>query len=323
MFTLLLNREYSNSHQKRRRGSMIQKRLLYFTVPVLVLGIALSLTGCEQNVFKSLVKDTGPTDTKSLIESGHFTEAISKADETLNDSSATPVEKQQAYVDKGTAILGQNNVEFSNVLSVISEFTQDTVNTKNAYESAQEKIPIDVDAAKSSAEALNSADELTSDSLRLTSLINIPTVNNNVQFTRGVANLVVVIKMCSLVMTVESDNTVTLNREISPDWTTAVNYLTGSPTRTIYYYAANAQDAFVKSNALTSSQLNIVTKVATTALNIKMLRTAMDNNTTFTIVDRSGVSAGFYTTPSPFTSNSVDREALLHTCMNKIGSYVK
>ncbi len=302
---------------------MIQKKSLYFTIPVLIAGLMLSLTGCEQNVFKSLVNDTEVTDTTALIESGHYTEAISQADETINDSSATPEEKQQAYADKGTAILGQNNVEFSSVLSVISEFTNETINTKNVFDMSQEKIPIDVDAAKSSAEALNTADGYTFETLRLTSFLNIPTVNNNVQFTRGVANLIVVMKMCSLVMTVQSDSTVTLNVDIAPDWTTAVNYLTGSPTRTIYYYASNALDAFTKSNALTESQLNMIKKIVTATLNIKTLRTAFDNHTTFTVVDRMGASAGVYTSPQPFTSNNLSNDTLLHTCLNEIGRYSK
>ena len=272
----------------------------------LLFAIALLAAGCGQNVFKGLTN----VETESTV---------AQSDAVISNPSSTSAEKQTAYQNKGVALLVENGVSVGKILTKVALLNSDDGVTRNSFQQMNEILPLTPTAARECADALNSADALGSNgtptpTIGVESVTLAPSANNNVQFTRGVANITVVIKMVSLVMTIESDGTPTLNRDISPDWATAITYLCSS-SRGIYYYAANAKDAFIKSKALTSSQLTIVNKVAKAGEQMKALYTAYTNHTTFALVDINGTTV--YTSTA-FTSSSSANEVLLQDCITRI-----
>ena len=309
---------------------MIRKKARRFALSLCVMSLALAVSGCEQNVFKGLVKDTTPKDTKTLIESGNYTEAIQKADEVINNSASTTEQKQNAYVDKGTALLGKNNVEFANILSVVSDLTKDTIDTQSVFNKTKEVLPISVTDAQDSADAFNLAYELGLSShvtLRLSSsLIGtnsiIASLNETTQYRRGVANATVVIKMATRYLDINNDGSntsATLNAlavEENKTWVDVLLYLS-NPPKEIFYYASNAYEGFKKSNALTESQLTTIKKLVTVSRNIKNLRAAYLSSSTFTVVDFNNQPTGIYSSPRAFNVSHTEDD-MLRECLTEI-----
>lgn len=296
-------------------------------IPILLL---LCLTSCGTNIFKELTDEQLPNDTTALIESGHYEEAIAKADQIIDDANASLEEKQKAYADKGLAILGKNNISLGQIASVAGDFSTASDFLNGGLEQLTRKLPISSIDAQESADMLNAAYALSESgtitpSMGLSEVSSIaPSLNNNAQFRRAFANATVVIKMATYYLDI-TENGATLNSLAKASDLTLTDvflYLNQAP-RGVYYYSINAYDAAVKSNALTQSQLSSATDAIEAAYNMNELYKAYINGTTFTIKNRNGQNLNIYTSDTFFGLTGNAKETLLKDALKEIYNYYK
>lgn len=290
------------------------------------------LAGCSQNIFEGLSQETDSTDTTELVESGQYDEAISEAETVINSSSSSSEDKQQAYVDKGLAILAKNGIKLGEIGSIAANFSDADDLLNGGLAELSDTMPIELDAAVESADCLNAAFAL-SESGTTTSSIGLsaltmplaPSLNSTAQFRRAVANATVVIKMSTLYLDI-TENGATLNaiaKESNLDVIDVFVYLCGS-SRNVFYYASNAYDAAVKSGAFSTNQLTTLTKGLEAAGNLRSLYRAYFTGTTFRLEDSSGNSLSVYTTPRSFSGSQLDSDKeLVKTALNEIYTYYK
>ncbi len=281
-----------------------------------VLALSISLfTGCGSNIFKSLESAKQKTASEA-IKTGDFSSALTSS-QAIIDSGATGATLQAALIDKGTAIMGQQNALPYTLLPTLKTLADNPTSANNIIKTINENLTISVANAITAADALNYAVNLsTSTNIHITGTVeNIvlsPSLNASAQFRRGFANATVVIKMTTLYLDISTDpfNVTRNSTAVSGDKTyeRIMEYLFTAP-RTVAYYAENAVDAFQKSNVLTSSQLDVVTKLKTCGTNFKNLNAIRlnDNNGTFQVIDKNGSSIMSY---SSISFSSSDNESV-------------
>lgn len=269
------------------------------------LGLMLLSAGCGQNVFKSLTN----------VETD---DTVSQSQSVINSSTATAAQKQQAYIALANAYLDQNGVSLGKILGKIALLNTGDSVTRNAFQQISSAISITPSSAMQCADALNSAEAYgvngtATQDIGVTAVTAVSSVNMNVQFSRGIANITVVLRMISYCLTIDSDGTPTLNAGYT--WADTLTYLVGG-SKGVYYYAANALDAFQKSGALTTDQLDILKRVTKVGSQLKTLYQAYQNGTTFVLQNYNNVTVYTSSTFSGLSSSA--KETLLETCFVKI-----
>jgi len=218
--------------------------------------ISVFLAGCgNTNLFKSLVGDPRPapssvaeavTRIQESNDSGNYAEAITLAQDVIDSTTATPIQKIEANTLKGVALLGDAGFQSTDLGQTIS----DAANNGNLLNSLPD---LPVEKASNAAVALNQAAQLATD--------NSVVLDADSQLTRGIANTsVIVSKINELFDIDDSGNATPKNSATQKE---ALNDLLTSDGLggTIVEYAANASDAFSKSGALNTDQQNEVDKV--------------------------------------------------------------
>lgn len=269
------------------------------------LGLMLLSAGCGQNVFKGLTN----------VETD---DTVAQSQSVINSSTATSAQKQQAYIALANAYLDQNGVSLGKVLGKIALLNTGDSVTRNAFQQISSAISITPSSAIQCADALNSAEAYgvngtATQDIGVTAVTLVPSVNMNIQFNRGFANTMVVLRMISYCLNIDSDGTPTLNAGFT--WTDTLTYLAGG-SKGVYYYSANALDAFQKSGALTTDQLDILKRVTKVGSQLKTLYQAYQNGTTFVLQNYNNVTVYTSSTFSGLSSSA--KETLLETCFVKI-----
>lgn len=289
-----------------------------FWLSVLVVPtLTLMLSGCGQNIFQGLAGESKKS-AESLLESGDFSGAIDKANATIA-TTQTGEACQEAVSIKATALMGQSNSLPKDALQAVSDISN---KSDNIIATLDKAFPITPSNSVIVADLLNYADSLGSSTninvvpegfssasssrseisnQRINAIPNLtlsPSLNKTAQFRRGFANATVVIKMATQYLDItegSTGTTVTLNstaKTVGLHEEGIIIYLTNAP-RSILYYAENGIDAFEKSNALSTSQLNSLRKIRSVGLNFNLLRTIHNNGSgTFTAVNYQGASLG-------------------------------
>lgn len=294
--------------------------------------VLFTLTGCGQNIFKGMVPKATITDTRQLVDSGQYSDAIVQANKVITSTSATDAQKQTAYQDKGIAILAQNKLTFGKTVTLANQLSEALKSTDAASSNLsvlkEETNSISLADAIESADALNEADRLgsiSSSSLRTqsTSLLFAVPLSENVQLTRAFANRVVVQRLLLYATNVDDINSPQLNTDHFGTVGEALTYLCGS-NRGLYYYMSNSRDAYIKANCLNSSDLKLLDKAYTGTLNTKALYVAFSTGTKFRVVNFDGSNADYYTMENAFSGKQTaaeDKE--LKEALGKIRDYVK
>ncbi|MGE4170702.1 MAG: hypothetical protein AB7F28_08310 [Candidatus Margulisiibacteriota bacterium] len=268
------------------------------------------LTGCGENLFKGLVSQPRLA-ASDYNGQGRYAEAISAADEILNSGSTSPEQKRAAAFEKATAILGQNNLDFSTIMIQVQEKVNSPSGT-NLVELIG-SLPGNITDLATAADLFNLSVSSTSYlSVGAPQPLTQSSTNTEAELRRGVANATVAVKMVTLYLDVFSAGTVSLNATAvadSVDEEDTLLYLTQS-TKNVAYYADNAISAFTQAGSLDSSQLDNITKLQTSMTNLAALAQAVTGNTTYT----SPASQSY----SFATSNQTVRNSRINSAMGDI-----
>ena len=307
----------------------MQKRFFSIAVLCLCLSSFVFLSGCGESLFKGLDGDTEASTSSEANEDGNYTLGLSLAQKVIDNPNATDTEKQNAYVQKGIALLGINNMSVLSLAEILKETDED-----NIVETLSAIFEITPSAAADIADAFNEAYTLGGGDLGLSALSatqlssTASSLDSNKQLLRGMANLSVVVKMTTRVFNIASDGSVTLTEETA-SYSDALDYLL-SGSRTVFYYAENAIDGFTSANAFTEYQLEQADKVRVAGLNLKNLYTAKEaigaaRLFTLRYYDTDGVSQNV-TGNDAYTvtlrNTSVEEEADLETALDAIFAYI-
>ncbi len=257
---------------------------------VCAIMVAATLSGCGQNIFKGLAGTAARTASEEL-KAGNYDAAISQADTTINSNPAVDT-LQTAYSIKGTAILMKyQSLPIHLFQTVIDLSNNPGTNIISAF---LETLPIDLQNANLAADALNTANTLSSTTnLTISSITSVaPSLNSTAQLNRTIANTSVVIKMLTRYLDIGTDgsvskNTIAISNGIS--MADIINYIT-TPPKSLTYYANSAVDAGTASGIFTDSQLIILDRVSMFGNNLNQLRNIVTNGNdgTFELVDETG-----------------------------------
>jgi hypothetical protein len=284
----------------------------FFGLTAVCLSLLL-VSGCSSNIFKSLETAKQKTAAEA-IRTGDFNSALSTS-QAIIDSGATGPVLQSALVDKGVAILGQQNSLPYAVLPAVKTVADNPTSANTVIKVINDTVTIPLDKAQAAADALNYAQNLSSSSNISIQTVNVvfsPSLNASAQLNRAVANFTVVVKMTTLYLDISSNPlTITLNSlALASDIKSkdVVAYLS-TPPKTMAYYLTNAIDAAEKANVLTTSQLNIVKKTQPFGPNLANLNTIRLNGDTgtFQVRDKDGQVISSF---SSITFSSGDSESV-------------
>jgi hypothetical protein len=237
-----------------------------------VLSTSLMLASCGDNVFKGYGEKTSQGTSVSALSNEldfantptAFESIATRASAQLEKDSLTDTERQSYLVIQGTAILGAHDITILNVVDVLADLEDDS----DVYEALRVLLgSISTTNLQLAADAINEANllggglqpvSLLSEGASVFSSAEVPTLNNNKQLLRGVANLTVTVKMIIRVFSMDNSS-VELTDSVD-SYVDAVSYLFGG-SRTVKYYADNAIDAFTLAGGLTESELQTAQSV--------------------------------------------------------------
>jgi len=213
-------------------------------------------------------KDKTPREeAERALSNKDYATAITKAQIVLDDPSASEGDKQGAYLVLGKALLGKNNATPDEVKAAIEA-------GQTAHRNFFEVVP-SWDTSDTAADAFNTAEEMGAERSTEPS-----TINSTAQLNRMTANLTVVVKMFTRVLTIDSSATV-LNEGFTI--LDGLDYWFGG-TRTVSYYVQNALAAMAKT-VLDDNTKDIINDVATTIENIRLINVARNGGDDFTYDD--------------------------------------
>jgi hypothetical protein len=282
------------------------------------------LTGCSDNLFKGLDGDTSAETAQEASDNGDYVAALALSQAVINDPGATTQEKQIAYAQKGTALLGLNNISILSISSKLRDLSNTPVSEQNFISTLSTLFPLTPSASAEIADTFNMAYTLGGGSLSAISLSSSgSSLDTNKQLLRGMANLSVVVRMTSHAFNIASDGSVSLAENFT-SYSDALDYLMAG-SHTVVYYADHAIDGFTAAEAFTSEQLEQARKVRIIGLNISNLQ-AVNNvpGTMFTLqtYENEGVSTTPVTGPNAYSA-VVNTEAELQAALNSIFRYIK
>ncbi len=307
----------------------MQKRYLSIATACLCLTTWLFLPGCGESIFKGLDGDTAPSTAQEAAESGDYAKALSLSQTIIDAPDSSDPEKQEAYAQKGTALMGIHDMSPISIASRLKDTEED-----NIFDTLDYILPVTATESAEIADAFNMAYTLGGGDLGLSSLsaaqlaTSSSSLDRNYQLIRGVANLSVVVKMTTRVFNVANDGTVSFADE-TETYSSALDYLMGG-SRTVFYYAENAMDAFNSADAFTEDQLAVANKVRVVGLNLKNLHTAKESvgagrNFVLKYYTSGGSSAnvtGTYARTIPIRSTVAGKEADIKAALDAIFAYI-
>jgi len=231
----------------------MQKRQFAIASVLLCMMGFVFLTGCGESLFKGLDGDTAATTAQEASDRGDFARALTLSQAVIDNPNANTQEKQDAYVQKGIALMGINNISLLSMTKLLED-TDDA----NIVTTLSNLFQITPSASEEIAETFNTAYTLGGGDLGLSSLSSAhlatssSTLDKNKQLLRGMANLSVVVKMTTRVFDIATEGTVTLITDNVSSYSEALDYL----------MISTATSSTMTSQAKTSSSWNPVNSSA-------------------------------------------------------------
>ena len=303
----------------------MQKRYMSIITACLCLATFLFLPGCGESLFKGLDGDTTSRTAEEANQNGDYARALALSQATIDNPNASTEEKQAAYAEKGSALLGIHAISPLSLTGLLKK-----TNEANIVDTLSTMFEITPSDSQEIADTFNTAYELGGGSLSAlssakTSSGSESSLKTNKQLLRGLANLTVVVKMTTRVFDIATEGTVTKTSAVAT-YEEALDYLMGG-SRTVFYYAENALNGFSSANALTQHQLQQAEKIRVVGLNLKNLHTAVKNRQTFrlhkyvngTATPVTGIDA--YSVALPESPDQ--RESVIIAALAKIFTYIK
>ncbi len=275
---------------------------------LLVMGMSF-LSGCgSTSLFKNLsgggVQQSGAAGASQALDDGNYSVAIEKADEVITAPDASTADKQDAYMTKGQALMGQSGVTSVELAARFQEVTEGG-STTNVLTVVPE---IEVSVATASAEAINTAFELTntampdpdfgavatpntltaeSISLASSGTQNVVTLNKDQYMARLVANLMVMVKMLTIVYDIAGDGSIELNTTYVETIQQSLDYLYPPDGRGLLYYGSVVDVTYPNCGLSTDNQSKI-SKAVKAVKNVSLINTARQLGNASTYVGADG-----------------------------------